>query len=210
LLTLAATFTYKNIEAFQPFVTAPKTLLVEMPIVIAVIVGASLALAVALFVGIRKHPERTKRILLGAYCVIGVVIIAYLLVFPTFTAREASERLASWCDGEWVVGGALSTELSYENRIKPLIWQPGTSNFGHLNKDAISRYRPKCYLRPTYWTGRADIDSRYPPQPKHINKTLTQLDTFEIWPIFGRPRAVLELYQIEYTDDGSTKVSSRT
>ena len=102
------------------------------------------------------------------------------------------------CDeNEWIIG-PLGHELSFENKLKPLWWIPNINTYEEINKDAIAKYKPKYYLKRIQWAGMKTNLEDSQPTPEQINESLVYLDTFELWPVFGKPYEILELYRIDY------------
>lgn len=190
-LALLLNFTYRNSAIIEFFYTRiPRSF---------VILIATL-LSISLTRGVKEHTSLLKTIVSSIYVVFCTLIIACTLFFPSFSITKSSAEMAKICnEREWIIG-PLGHELSFENKLRPLWWIPNEKNYEDMNKDAMEKYRPKYYLRAIYWYWEGEkttLEDSW-PTPEQINRPLVYLDTFELWPVFGKPRAILELYRIDY------------
>ncbi len=100
-------------------------------------------------------------------------------------------------EGEWIIG-YLEHQLSFENKLRPLYWE-NVRGWKEINKDAMERFKPEYYLRAIYYYGgKSKFLKIVSPTTEQVNESLVYLDTFELYPVLGKPRLVVELYRIDY------------
>ena len=159
----------------------------------------ALVLAVAAAVLLVRSGGGLDRAWQGVYLALCGALVILALGSATFSARDASRTMAALCEkGQWIIG-PLAHELSYENRLKPLLWIPNDFSFEPVNRGAMARYRPGYYLRIMSHDGKETHLEEIWPTPEQVGEKLVHMDTLSLWPVFGKPRAVLKLYRIEYS-----------
>lgn len=152
-----------------------------------------LLLSAGLCVGITVYQRLVSRIVLYVYMAFGAIMVMWSLVFPVFSVRNASAEIARICeDGQWVIGFG-GHELAFGNKLRPLLWIPKW--YEDVNMDAVEKYKPRCYLILRSWEGKEPPEGW--PKPEDINASLVYVETFRLWPVFGRARAIIELYRID-------------
>jgi len=187
LLALSFNLIYRNSTIVFSYI--------NIPTILIVLIGVPLS--VLLFISIRKHTFFFKKIFLSAYVIFCILLITYTLLFPSFTAKNASAKMSNISDeGEWIVGVTAHT-LSFENKLRPLFWVPNRKDMAHVNKDAIEKYKPKYYQVTHFYGEKMNFSKSTYPRPDQLNGSLVYLDTFELWPIFRKPRVIVDLYEID-------------
>jgi len=182
---ISSNFIYKNNSRIIKF------LYLSIPNLLIALIA--LLFSIILFVSLRKYPILLKRVVFSLYIIFCFSAIIYTLFFPTFSVRNASNKMAKITKGgDWIIG-RLGHTLSLENKLRPLLWIPNCEIYKYMNnKETMEKYKPKYYLRNKY-----EKDATW-PTPEQIGKPLTYLETFELWSISKKTRVIIELYEINY------------
>lgn len=193
VLALSLNFSAKNC-AIIGFIFGP----VPKPLQFAV----ALALSVLIVAGLRYGAFLLKMALSFAYIFFCGAVIFPALAWPSFSLREVSRGMARLCGaGEYIIGPG-GHDLSLENRLKPLMWIPNSKRLSRINRDAIERHRPRYYLRMFSFGGEKTHLEYLWPTPEQTGGSITEMETITLFPVMGKPRKVLKLYRIDYSDEG--------
>jgi len=146
-----------------------------------------------LYLKITKTPSSTSKKIFKTYFIYCItLILLFSLLFPSFSIKEASQKIDELTnEGDFIIG-YYSPGLSIESHTKPLlnIFRPPFQDL--INYSVYDRYKPVLYL--------TDPKETYPPKKEEIPYPLEYITTFELNPLFGfgKPQKVIELYRIDY------------
>jgi len=192
ILALSLNFVIINAKFlnFLFYITLPKVFIVLI----------SLLMSLLIFTGVYVKnfiKYSFKKVILTIYVMLCIVTITSALLYPSFSVKKASMELSKFCkQGEWVIGPYIH-ELSFENKIRPLWWIPNIKRYENINKNAIQKYKPSCYLTGTVWDGETISLNGWPTR-EQVNQSLVHIDSLDLFTIFGKPRVILQLYTIKY------------
>ena len=159
------------------------------------IVGVSLVLSYLIYRMIFEDSSllttRTLKIYI-IYCI--VVIVLFSVVFPSFSVKNASLKVADLTDKGDAIVGWFSHGLSIESGTRPLFYKFQSPFKDFIDYDIFEKHQPKLYLTLVNRIG-------VPPK-EDVPNELTYIETVELNKIFGigRPWSVVEIYKIEYKE----------
>jgi len=165
-----------------------------IPPIIVVIV--SLLVSFIIFKSVLGDPIRATRrtiVIYTTYCL--AAIILFTLIFPSFTVKEASEKIAEITDeGDYIIG-YFSPGLSIESHTRPIFNKFLSPWREFVDYSIYEVYKPKLFLTSPI--------KYHPPSKEEVPHELGYVSTFNIAPLmtFGKPRMIIELYKIDYENN---------